>query len=125
MKSQILFSVFLTLSALSPVDASPAEQSESQQSKRQFWNGFGGSWAGLVGISATYDYVIIGGGTAGLTMASRLTEDPSVTVAVIEAGSFYQVTNPLLSTTPAGDSFWVGFQCCFSLLGLLLTLVTI
>ncbi|WFD33247.1 hypothetical protein MCUN1_000060 [Malassezia cuniculi] len=34
----------------------------------------------------TYDYIVIGGGTAGLTVAYRLSEDSSNTVAVIEAG---------------------------------------
>jgi len=33
-----------------------------------------------------YDYVIIGGGTAGLCVAARLTENPDVTVGVLEAG---------------------------------------
>ncbi|KAI3396303.1 hypothetical protein diail_12325 [Diaporthe ilicicola] len=34
----------------------------------------------------TYDYVVVGGGLAGLTVAARLSEDADVTVAVIEAG---------------------------------------
>jgi len=35
---------------------------------------------------ASYDYVICGGGTAGPVLESRLTEVPSISVAVIEAG---------------------------------------
>lgn len=33
-----------------------------------------------------YDYIICGGGTAGLTVANRLTENSNLTVLVVEAG---------------------------------------
>ncbi|KAF8522753.1 alcohol oxidase [Hysterangium stoloniferum] len=39
-------------------------------------------------ISQAYDYVVVGGGTAGLTVANRLSEDQTVTVAVVEAGPY-------------------------------------
>lgn len=60
-----------------------------------------GSWAfdplgnsyGVAGVNATYDYVVVGGGTAGLAIAARLAENQSVSVAVVEAGGYYQMDN--------------------------------
>jgi GMC oxidoreductase len=55
-----------------------------------------------------FDYVIIGGGTAGLVMANRLSQNPNVQVAVIEAGGSYEVDNPIFSTTPGLDGIGIG-----------------
>lgn len=63
---------------------------------------------GILGIDTTFDYVVVGGGTAGLTIATRLAESPGVTVAVIEAGSFYELGDPIFSTSPGGDTTFIG-----------------
>ncbi|KAL8765572.1 MAG: hypothetical protein Q9209_007403 [Squamulea sp. 1 TL-2023] len=65
-----------------------------------------GSHFGIPGRPAVYDYVIVGGGTAGLTVARRLAQNSSV--AVIEAGDFYEFSNGNLSEVPAYASFFTG-----------------
>lgn len=67
-----------------------------------------GSHFGVPSLNAAYDYVVVGGGTAGLTIASRLAQNTSNTVAVVEAGSFYELTNGNLSQVPAYGAFFVG-----------------
>ncbi|KAF7373955.1 alcohol dehydrogenase [Mycena sanguinolenta] len=40
-----------------------------------------------VTATSTYDYVIVGGGATGLSLAVRLSEDPTKTIVVLEAGN--------------------------------------
>ena len=67
-----------------------------------------GSHFGIPFFNATFDYVVIGGGTAGLTLATRLAQNSTNTVAVIEAGGFYEFDNGNLSAIPGGAGYWVG-----------------
>ncbi len=48
-------------------------------------------------VSQKYDFVVVGAGTAGLAVAARLTEDPNISVAVLEAGE-NRMNDPKVST---------------------------
>ena len=45
----------------------------------------------------------MGGGTGGLAVATRLSEDPTISVAVVEAGEFYEIANGNISQVPGLD----------------------
>ncbi|KAI5926903.1 GMC oxidoreductase [Camillea tinctor] len=64
-------------------------------------------------MSSTYDIVIVGGGTSGLVLANRLSENPNLQVIVLESGVDLKDDQttltpgawPLLSNSPADWSF--------------------
>lgn len=73
---------------------------EAQWFPQYLGNHLTGTTFGVPGRNATYDYVVIGGGTAGSVVAARLIEMTNATVAVIEAGTFYELSNGNQSQVP-------------------------
>lgn len=57
--------------------------------------------------SLRFDFIVVGGGTAGCVVAARLSEDPSLRVALVEAGGSNQ---HFLVTTPATVAAVVGHR---------------
>ena len=55
----------------------------------------------------TYDYVIVGGGSAGCVLANRLSEDPGARVLVLEAGRTDYLWDVYIHM-PAALSFPIG-----------------
>ncbi|TQN63838.1 Dehydrogenase patE, partial [Colletotrichum shisoi] len=66
-----------------------------------------GGLTGILGTRQAYDYVVVGGGTVGNTIAYWLAE-AGFTVVVVEAGLSYEVGKPIAGPVPLGDVIGVG-----------------
>jgi choline dehydrogenase len=56
-------------------------------------------------LFGTFDYIIVGGGTAGCVLANRLSQDPDVSVLLLEAGG---KDNSILIHVPVGYLYCIG-----------------
>jgi len=59
----------------------------------------------LDAASQTFDYVVVGGGLTGITVAARLAENPSVSVLVIEAGQDNRWDQRVQNMSTYGQAF--------------------
>ncbi len=53
-----------------------------------------------------YDFVVVGGGTAGSIVAGRLSENPATSVLLIEAGGPMTVTSDIVPTLYSFNYDW-------------------
>ncbi|RHZ73101.1 hypothetical protein CDV55_107620 [Aspergillus turcosus] len=73
---------------------------------RSWTDGFSDLGKSTLKIDETFDYVVVGGGTAGVTLAVRLAEQ-KLRVALVEAGETYEVNSPM-AAIPGAASIGTG-----------------
>jgi len=75
----MLVATFLSLVNMLSVGALPTSSTLHKRASGVSWNPWDAAYQ-------AFDYIVVGGGLTGLTVAARLAENPSTTVLVIEAG---------------------------------------
>ncbi|BGP18680.1 hypothetical protein JCM10213v2_006746 [Rhodosporidiobolus nylandii] len=64
-------------------------------------------------LNSDFTHVVVGGGTAGLAFAARLSEDPSLAVLVLEAGTAQPLTPGIIVPGLSGTTFQTDVDWAF------------
>lgn len=97
--------MLLTLPSLLAVAVCAAGVHQSQKILSD-WPKRSSGIPGVPGIDASFDYVVVGGGIAGITVAARLAQK-DLHVALVEAGDYYELKS-LTTFIPGADSLHTG-----------------
>jgi hypothetical protein len=89
----ILLSVFIFVQSAHFYACETSEENPPSRTGRMNWSFNYGNRS----INKRYDYIIVGAGNAGCVLANRLTEDPKISVLLLEAG---KPELPLITDTP-------------------------
>ncbi|KAL1585548.1 hypothetical protein WHR41_05622 [Cladosporium halotolerans] len=102
-----LLDLLSSIGVAAPITHPLLETVESELQGEGLIDGTLGALEGLLGGEQTFDYVVVGGGTAGAAIGTRLAE-AGHSVAIIEAGGYYEIEKPVFGTTPAGSYLGIG-----------------